>query len=478
MISFKCFRRLRPTLPALLVPLLVPLLAPAGAAAEDAVQSQLEAIRAEMEKLRTENAAMRTELGELRSAQDEAWMSEERSKQVRSVVQDVLADAGSRESLMDGFMAGWRDHFFLASPDGKFKLAFEGHTQFRWVYNFHDFQDRHISGFENTRSKLTFRGHVFNPDITYLFRTDATRNEPGLVDGLFFVRDMWMRFQLSDEWAVRAGQFKLPFNREELVSSAYQLAVERSLMNEGLNIGRSQGVELQYADARRKFYLATSDGASDNVGGFHNITGNNPVNTDALSEAHNVEWAFTGRWEELLSGTWQQFEDFTAPPDEQFGLMLGVALHYESDERTGAVSFRRNETPYFTAAVDLSAEWGGANAFFGFIYAFPDNRAFGHIQVFGWHLQGGLYLTDNVEIFARWEYGWWLFDNANFNDLHEATFGVNYYIHGHDVKWTTDLGVALGKIDVNWQADIAGWRRDFPGSEPQVVFRTQIQLLF
>ena len=89
-----------------------------------------------------------------------------------------------------------------------------------------------------------------------------------------------------------------------------------------------------------------------------------------------------------------------------------------------------------------------------------------------------MYVTNKVEIFGRWEYGWWDFDNQDFAALNLATFGVNYYIDGHDVKWTTDLGIAFSIVDQTWDSDIAGWRRDNRGSEPQVVFRTQFQLLF
>jgi len=46
------------------------------------------------------------------------------------------------------------------------------------------------------------------------------------------------------------------------------------------------------------------------------------------------------------------------------------------------------------------------------------------------------------------------------------------------VKWTTDLGVGISKIDLNWSSDIAGYRPGDDESEPQFVFRSQLQLLF
>ena len=38
-----------------------------------------------------------------------------------------------------------------------------------------------------------------------------------------------MRWQINNEFSFRFGQFKVPFNREELVPSQYQMAVERTL---------------------------------------------------------------------------------------------------------------------------------------------------------------------------------------------------------------------------------------------------------
>lgn len=469
-------RMLRKGLPATILALLI---APSAlaqnprAGADDQWRQEMEA---RMETLLQDNQRMRGEIDELKALNNEDWLTEARADEIRTLVADLLADSDARASLLqNGMMAGWNEHFFLASPDGRFKLQLDGHLQFRWVYSFHDQPDRHRQGFENTRAKLTFRGHVFNPDLTYLLRMDATRNEPELVEGLFFVRDMWMRYRLDGDWSIRAGQFKLPFNREELVPSQYQLAVERSLVNENMNIGRSQGVELTYARDNYKLMLATGDGATDNVGGFGIAGGGNPVNTSALTE--DVEWSITGRYEYLLAGNWKQFDDFTSPLGEEFAALFGLGAHWQSTEFNGNFGFRRDEINWFAATTDFSAEWGGANAFTSFTYHFIDNPNF-NVNVYGFVVQAGAYFTPKIEAFARWEYAWYSTDAATFADLNLATFGVNYYIDGHDLKWTTDIGFGASKVDSAWDSDIAGWRQDADDAEPQIVFRTQFQLLF
>ena len=93
-------------------------------------------------------------------------------------------------------------------------------------------------------------------------------------------------------------------------------------------------------------------------------------------------------------------------------------------------------------------------------------------------LQGGYYLNPKWEIFARWEYGWWQFANLETSDLNFSTIGVNYYLDGHDLKVTADIGWGWDEVDQVWDADIAGVQTDADGGDPQVVFRLQFQLLF
>ena len=414
------------------------------------------------------------EIDELRQQVGDNWLTERRAEEIRSLVADVLADVDTRSTLMqNGMTAGWSEHFFLASGDGRFKLQVGGQQQFRYVWSFHDQPDKYRGGFENTRTKLTLRGHVISPDLTYLVRGSFFRNA-----GNFGLEDAWLRYHLDDQWNVRFGQFKLPFNREELVSSAKQLAVERSLINESLNLGRSQGVELAYANATNRASLAFSDGGDDQVGGF-GLVGTSPQNTTALTE--DTEFTFTGRVEHLAAGSWAQFDDFTSPVNDEYGLLLGIGGHYQQNEYNGAFSFGRNEERWLAWTADVSVEWGGANAFAAFTYHYIDDGGnVGQVTVYGLVVQAGAYFTPKFEFFTRFEYGLFDVDTANFANLYLATFGGNYYFDGHDLKLTADIGFGISQVDSPWNSDIAGWRTDgdIPGAESQVVIRIQFQLLF
>ncbi len=439
---------------------------------DPSVQEQIKAMRAEMERLHSDNAQMKTEIDDLKAAADDDWLTERRSEEIKTLVADVLADSDTRSSnLQNGLLAGWSDHFFLASPDGRFKLQLEGQMQIRWVYSYQDRTDDHRQGFENTRTKLTVRGHVFNQDMNYLVRGDFNRG-----NGAFSMQDAWLQYRLNNDWHVRIGLFKLPYSREELVSSTRQLAVERSLTNESFNIGRSQGVEFIYAADDWKLWIATHDGGEDNLGGFTSLAGTVGGVTTALSE--DVEWALTFRYEKLLAGEWRQFQDFTSPMADEYGMLMGFAGHLQQEESVGQFGLARDETRWYAATADLSIEWGGANLFGSFNYSFNDHPSFGHFNLYGFLAQGGVYFTPKFEMFARYQYGWWDF-TQDFADLHQFMLGANYYLDGHDAKWTTDIGFGIGRVESTWDSDLAGWRTETEGSDtPQIVFRTQFQLLF
>ena len=421
-----------------------------------------------IESLEGDKATMQGAIDELRIQLGDNWLTEHRAQEIRAIVGDVLADADTRASLLqDEMTAGWSNHFFLASPDGRFRLQLEGQMQFRWVWSFHDEADRHKNGFELTRTKLGFRGHLFNRDLTYFVRGVFSREGGDLV-----LEDAWVRYHLDDRFSLRFGQFKLPFNREQLVSSARQLAVERSLVNQSHNIGRSQGLELMYLDGPTRINVAVSDGGTDNVAGSVFVQ-SNPLNSPALAD-DLAELAVTARIESLIKGSWEQFDDFTSPPGEASGLLLGAAVHFHSGESGSAA----DEDEWYAVTADASFEWAGANAFAAFSYHFIDDPTFGKVNTWGLVVQGGAFFTSKFEAFLRFEFGNLDFDFLPTTDLMLVTVGGNYYFDGHDLKLTADIGVGIDIVDFAWDSDIAGWRIDADGAEPQVVSRIQFQMLF
>jgi len=459
-----------------------------GSATDGEVDGVLRRMSERIEALERDNASLRHEVNDLRDQTDQPWLDEERARQIRALVEEVLVDADTRASLQgSGMTAGWDDGFFLSSPDGRFLLRLDGQMQFRYVMSWvsksapNDPVDQYRGGFENTRTHLTFRGHVFDRSFSYLLRLAASRGGGGSVNdfdeangGQVQLLDAWMRWRFSDQWSIRAGQFKLPFSREELVGSAYQLAVERSMVNESMGIGRSQGIELGYTGDFLDWRVAFSDGGTDTLLGVGALISTSPANTPWSQQ--DTEYAFTSRLEWLVAGQWDQFKQMTSPPGNPTGILLGIAGHYQEGE-FGPVA---RESNWLNTTADLTLDFSGATLYFAAMYSYLDTPNFGEWNILGGMVQGSLYIAPKWELFLQFQYGYIdsNSDVVNAPDLSVLTGGVNWYIDGQDMKFSVDVGVALDDVSQFWAFDIAGYRSSFDGSGGQIVVRTQFQLLF
>ena len=414
---------------------------PPGEVSADALQARVAELEATVVRLRAEES-------------QEQWLTEQRADEIRGLVQDVVADADTRASLLqDGMMGGWDDGFVLASADGNFKLKISGQLQFRYVWNDQNNspEDDNRWGFENRRTKIKFTGHAVDPSWKY--QVSGAFIDDG---GEFLLEDANITKDLGDGWALKFGQFKPPFLREALVSSSRQLAVERSLVNAESNQRRAQGVEIQYKGDQLAFKAMYHDGFGTS-------------NTRALAE--DTEFAVDGRVEWLAAGEWGQFKEFTSWEGEAFAFLLGVAIHYENEEY-GTPAGPEQET--FTWTIDGSLKFGGAHAFAAIVGQHLDVA---DADQYGIVVQGGyFFVPDEWEAFVRYEYG--DLDLAGQSHLNVITVGVNRYFAKHALKWTTDVGFALDEISSDWATRSSGWREDSPGEDGQVVLRSQLQLLF
>ncbi|HVP74281.1 MAG TPA: hypothetical protein VMS30_11125, partial [Phycisphaerales bacterium] len=132
-----------------------------------------------MDQLKSIVKDLQGQVDALRAENDEQWLTEARANEIRGLVQDVLADADTRASLLQtGSMAGYDKGFFVSSADGNYLLRIGGQLQVRYVYNLQDSDgatDDNRSGFEVRRAKLIMRGHVFDPSWTYDVQFAADR---------------------------------------------------------------------------------------------------------------------------------------------------------------------------------------------------------------------------------------------------------------------------------------------------------------
>lgn len=511
-------------------------------------QSQLDIfadMAAQIAELKSANDVLASKVGRLEEgaliAESGAqWLTEKRANEIRALVTDVLADANSRVSLQDsGATAGWNGSgsgFFIASPEGNFTLNVRGQIQVRWAFNQRSTDGITSSnqgttttvpradtwGFENRRTRIMLFGCVMDPSWTYevqlaLNRTpgalsngDQDFNSGNIVGG---VENIWIQKDFDNGIALRVGQFKSPFLREELVSSATQLVVERSVVNEVFNTKFSQGLQLNLGgraqdNLRAQLYYGGGMRANatlvptNTAGNFAAPAGNYAGSYTTSFNANPTNYAFAGRVEYLGEGSWGQFSDLTSMRGQNFGWMLGIGGMAQSirSNTTGAVAASTTDSMWGVTA-DLTLDFDGANLFaYG---VFRRVNLAGEVDTRGgeqsdgmnqWGAvaQGGVFLTDNLELYARYELG--NTDTDQFRTVAPgvtlelasvATVGCNYYFGGNnDVKWSNDIGYAFNPLG-DFAANGASWLVDFSGdtnggftNEGQWVIRSQLQLLF
>lgn len=514
---------------------LLPAAAALASGADDATLrkalDEIESLRRQNESLASQNAEIAARVRTLEDravAAQDGWLTEARAREIREIVGDVLADSAARASLAgDGAAAGYDKSkgFFIASADGNYSLSVKGDAQFRWAYDSRKIGSATAAqgspsnktagdawGFEMRRVRLTFFGNVVDPSWSYevkiAFNRSASAGNNGFVDEAFVTKDF------GGGWTLRAGQFKAPFLREELVTTTAQLAVERSLVNDLFTAQKSQGLRLgwQGDDFRIDGYFGDAvraNGASPyalngatagplNAGAALGV----PTTQNTAFNGVTSDYAFVARAEWKAAGEWKQFKDMQGFRGDATGVLIGVAGYAE---QVDGVASTGGATPdvVMSATADVSVEFGGANILAYGVYRHvslqspqPVRGGGGDDELDQWGavVQGGFFVADDVELFARYEIGDTGTDRyrtqasallANGEDLSMLTLGFNWWLAGsrnRQIKWTSDFGFGLAPL-VDFAASGANTLPDFSDSggrtnDGQWVVRSQLQFMF
>ena len=424
-----------------------------------------------IDALRQMIVELKSEVAQLKH-QDDAWLNDQRVDEIRELVSDVLADADTRANLLgESATTGYKNGWFITTADGRWKLKFNFQLQVRWVFNDAELQPNNY-GFEQRRSKFNFSGHIIDPSWTY--KITATWNR----SGSSVTEDAWIAKNFDDGGWVKFGQFKAGFLRENINSSSKQLGAERTSIHTAFTYGWTQGIAAGWKNDDVNLFVQYTDGP-------------NRSNTPALGPATH---AWVGRAEfKFGEAGWNDFGYLTSRAGDANGLLVGVAYEtYDSD--TGTFEYGNalgGKSRGWT--VDASARGDGWNIFAYFVKTTGESKTTGVEQdSSGYVLQGGVLVSDHVELFAQYEHG--EIDGATFtdgesNDMSVIRFGFNYWptAGSNVVKWTTDIAWAQDSIadgagssisSANWISSGNGWRDDTGAQDGRMLLRTQLQLVF
>jgi hypothetical protein len=503
--------------------------ADSGAAAPRNLQDEIAELRAKMAEMESRH---QNEMASLRAEYGDRWLTEQRAEEIRELVRDVIADAQSRTNLKgQGATAGWDKHFFLASEDGNYKMQFRAQVQARWALTDQNMgsaagaaagspsqptSSDNTWGFEFRRMKLDFSGYLIDPSWTYELQPIWNRfQDIAATNGS--LENVFIQKELAAGLSVRVGQYKVPFNREEFVSSTVQTVIERSLASEMLTPKFSQGLMADWQSEHfrlRGFFgdalrangsgVRVSGAGLDqgNAGALANYTGgfNQPIGTNPVNYAMSVR----GDWR--IAGSWSQFKDMMVTPDEDFGVLLGGAFMAQSLRQIAATSATSPINPMksmWAATGDLTFEFPGASIFAAGIYRrvnlldsmmTRDGSTDDGMDQWSAVVQAGYFVLNDLELYSRYEWGnsdsnkYRTFagsTDANGEELSILTVGLNWFPAGsknRNLKWSADVGIGFTPI-IDWANSGADWMVDYTNNggasnDGQVVIRTQMQILF
>jgi len=441
-----------------------------------------DALRARIAELEAQQAQTDALLGTLqgdldlvRAESSDTWMTEARAEQVRGLVQDVLADADTRASLQgSGATSGYDKGFFIASPDGNFKLTMNANVQFRFAY---DSVDQPIGtgegdyfGFSNQRTALIFKGHAYDPSLTYFVQALWG---PGYTSNLL---DAWIGKSFDGGWKFRAGKFREPFMRETLVGYNQQLAVDRTLMQYYMGIGRSQGLEFSNQGDEFKLSIAAFESFSS-IGGNAGL-GAIGSTYDSIALAVRADW--------LAMGSWADVKNYTAFGAAEDSLLIGGAIAYATTDGQLAGTSGQQHDFRWTGDVTWNFEGGSlaAAVVMADIEENPTAATRSGDTAWGFNVQGAMFLDDDMQAFLRYEWADSMYDGED--DMSIVQAGLNYYLHGQNVKWSTDIGYSLNQLPATYfnlvnggasgATSLTGWSAD--AGDGQWLIRSQLQLCF
>jgi len=438
--------------------------------------------------------AAEAKIAEMSAQQSGDWLTEQRSEQIRGLVQDVLADADTRASLQgDGATSGYNNGFFVQSADGKWSMKVNGVFQERWNMGSQPAHlavatvpgnDNHAFGFETTRALLNFSGSLAGKAF-YNVRLDWSPYNTAAGNGLSNSELEWAYggWNINDTWSVQVGRQKFDVMRAFMVNAEDQQAIERSSQTYYWDTSAiTNGIKLVGNSDQARYNVMFSNGSNGGGAGFGN----------AAWAANDHGWAVTGRGEWLLQGDWSQFDRIGSSTGEAAGMLLGVGAGYLNNQGVGG-------DDNWIVSADLSYDGNGWNMY-GSVTGGNNNNATTAVAgrgsndgtSLGFEVGAGMYMNDNNELYARWQ---WLspglaLGNASggtedvSSKLNIATIGWNHYIAGPNTKLSVDWNWCFS--DPGFANALGGGAMGYTGwwtnaaqtSGSQWLFRTQLQVSF
>ncbi|MBI5015724.1 MAG: hypothetical protein HZB55_09585 [Deltaproteobacteria bacterium] len=323
---------------------------------------------------------------------------------------------------------GYKNNFFLTSPDNKFRLDIYGYGQVRYTFTGKEDGDN-TDNFGVQRLRLGFRGHAFTEKLKYGVLLNVYPGENTSTNKDVNLFDFFVDYTPWNELGVKVGQFKVPYSTSWNLSASGLQFVERSSVDSNFRLDRDTGVDVHGN------LLGTL--LSYDVGMF-NGEGWNKTN------AADTKHLYVARVSSEPFGKYP-FHESDNELSKSFLAHLSAAAAYNDDLKTHSIK-NLNDRLTTLGQSDVKS----FNGFVGMKFRGASVQAEGYHRVIasqekgketarGGYVQAGYFVyRDVVEAAARCEY---CDPNREVADdlKQEYGGGLNWFFAGHRNKLQTDL---------------------------------------
>ncbi len=268
--------------------------------------------------------------------------------------------------------------------------------------------------FRIRRAKTKFEGWVYTKDLTY----DLQLN---WADSVNVLEDAAVNYDFTKGkklFQLKAGQYKVPFGRQELTSSGSQQFVDRSAVSNVFARGRDIGTQI---------WGTPFGGKLDwRVGAFNG-------NGRTVSLNDNDKFQYDARVTFQPFGDVKYSESDFESTDKP---LFAIAGQWESNDRHGSTA--GNDAHREIVGGDIVFKFKGFSLFGEIFEASDDPETGVDVDLSGYNIQAGFFIIRN-----KWEIAARLAeldpnDNIDNNEQEERALALNYFFNKHPHKIQLD----------------------------------------
>jgi len=436
---------------------------------------------------------MQEQMGMINNLKSKIEMQEDISKSYVTAIDEEVIGKRVDEYLQKGEGKGmwaeimkrpklaYKKGFVFETQDKNFSMKINGRIQFRYSYEDRDTnnkaQDEDDSSFRLRRARVKFSGKAYKH---FKYKIELALASTGTVDGSKAIElyDFWASWNKNPAASIQFGQWKVPWNRQRVVSSQNLQMIDRASSQDEFTMDRQIGVMLHGKLLNKKFeyYTGVFNGNARN----QSTNGNNEMLYIA-----RASWNPFGAYGKGI-GEVESDINFSEKPIAH----LSAAISYDSagDREKFSSTTIDLDSPVGTGVTLKEVDKTSVVAEYGLKYRGFSTSAEAYWRRFddigsdnsgsvgsgtiidrGFFVQGGYFiLPKKVELAGR--YSLVDFDDERDEDaVRETTLGVNWFINGtHD-----------NKLQLNWIRQ----DNELPNSVSRSddidnTFRMQYQLAF